>query len=55
VVGIDRFGESAPAAELYEFFGITAAAIAAAARRLLAPVRPVASQRAAGRAGSDAG
>jgi transketolase len=22
VIGIDRFGESAPAAELYEFFGI---------------------------------
>jgi len=33
VIGIAGFGESAPAAELYAHFGLTAAAIAAAARR----------------------
>ncbi|MEK9875142.1 MAG: transketolase C-terminal domain-containing protein, partial [Betaproteobacteria bacterium] len=27
VIGIDRFGESAPADELYEYFGITAGAV----------------------------
>ena len=37
VVGIDRFGESAPAPQLYEFFGITVAAIVAEARRLVEP------------------
>ncbi|MBL8408302.1 MAG: transketolase [Candidatus Accumulibacter sp.] len=36
VIGIDRFGESAPAAELYEFFGIHVANIVAQARRLSA-------------------
>ena len=34
-VGIDRFGASAPYKVLYETFGITAAVVAAAARRLL--------------------
>jgi len=27
VIGVDRFGESAPADELYEYFGITAGAV----------------------------
>ena len=36
VVGIDRFGASAPYQKLYEEYGITPAAVAAAARRLLA-------------------
>jgi transketolase len=40
VVGIDRFGASAPYQILYEKFGITAAAVAAAARRLLGRERP---------------
>ncbi|MBU0575534.1 MAG: transketolase, partial [Proteobacteria bacterium] len=35
VVGIDRFGASAPYQVLYEKFGITAEAVAAEARRLL--------------------
>jgi transketolase len=35
-VGMQDFGASAPAAQLYEHFGITPAAVAAAARRLLA-------------------
>ena len=35
VIGIDRFGASAPYQVIYEKFGITAAAVAAAARRLL--------------------
>jgi transketolase len=35
VVGIASFGESAPAADLYRHFGITADAVAAAVRRLL--------------------
>jgi transketolase len=34
-VGMDGFGASAPAAQLYEHFGITAAAVAAAARKLV--------------------
>ena len=34
VVGIDRFGESAPAAQLFEHFGITADAVASAVRKL---------------------
>ncbi len=36
VVGIDRFGASAPYERLYREFGITAEAVAAAARKLLA-------------------
>ncbi len=35
VVGLDRFGESAPASELFEYFGITADAVAAAVRKLV--------------------
>ncbi|GAB4567474.1 MAG: transketolase [Rhizobacter sp.] len=35
VVGIDRFGESAPAGELFKLFGFTAEAVAARARSLL--------------------
>ena len=35
VVGIDRFGESAPAGELFPLFGLTAAAVAERARALL--------------------
>ena len=34
-IGIDRFGESAPGAELFKFFGITADRVAAAARGVL--------------------
>jgi len=35
VIGIDRFGESAPAATLYEHFGITSAAVAAAVKQVI--------------------
>jgi transketolase len=35
VIGLDRFGESAPAGELFKFFGITAEAVAAAVKRVL--------------------
>ncbi len=35
VIGIDRYGESAPAGELYKFFGITAENVAAAVRGVL--------------------
>ena len=35
VVGIDRFGESAPYEEVYAQVGVTAEAVAAAARRVL--------------------
>jgi transketolase len=35
VIGIDRFGESAPANELYKFFGITAENVAAAVHNVL--------------------
>jgi len=35
VVGLDRFGESAPAGELFKYFGITAEAVADAVKRLL--------------------
>jgi transketolase len=41
VVGLDRFGASAPAAELYEHFGITPAVVADRAAALLLP-RPAA-------------
>jgi transketolase len=34
-VGMEGFGASAPAAQLYEHFGITAANVAAAARKLV--------------------
>ncbi|WP_250453864.1 transketolase [Caballeronia sp. ATUFL_M2_KS44] len=36
VVGIDRFGESAPASELYAHFGVTTAAVIDEARRVAA-------------------
>ena len=36
VVGLDRFGESAPAAALFPHFGFTAEAVAAAAKRVVA-------------------
>jgi transketolase len=39
-IGIDRFGESAPAGQLYEYFGITAAATVAACRNVVAKMRP---------------
>jgi transketolase len=39
VVGIDRFGESAPGPALFKFFGITADAVAAAARGVVAAAR----------------
>jgi transketolase len=35
VVGLDRFGESAPAGELFKFFGITADAVAEAVKRVI--------------------
>ena len=35
VIGIDRFGESAPAGELFKFFGFTAERIAAAVKSVL--------------------
>jgi transketolase len=35
VVGIDRYGHSAPAKALFEYYGITVEAVVAAARRLL--------------------
>jgi transketolase len=35
VIGIDRYGESAPAGELFKFFGLTGEAVAAAVRSLL--------------------
>jgi len=35
VVGLDRYGESAPAGELFKFFGITAEAVAAAVKKVL--------------------
>jgi transketolase len=37
VIGIDRYGESAPAGELYKFFGITSEAVAAAVKQVLSP------------------
>ncbi|MFG6179493.1 transketolase [Halomonas sp. THAF12] len=37
VVGLDTFGESGPADALYRHFGLTAEAVTARARRLLAP------------------
>ncbi|MBI4194457.1 MAG: transketolase [Betaproteobacteria bacterium] len=35
VIGVDRFGESAPAAEVFRFFGLTAENVAQAVRNLL--------------------
>jgi transketolase len=34
-VGIDRFGESAPAPELFAYFGLTGERVAAAVRSVL--------------------
>jgi transketolase len=39
VVGIDRFGESAPAAPLFQYFGFTAEHVADAVRRIVHPER----------------
>ncbi len=39
VVGLDRFGESAPGAVLFQHFGITAEAVVAAARGVVAAAR----------------
>ena len=36
VIGLDRFGESAPAPQLFQHLGLSAQAVAARARRLLA-------------------
>ena len=38
VIGLDRYGESAPAGALFKHFGITAEAVAQRARQLLAPM-----------------
>ena len=55
VIGIDRFGESAPAADLYEFFGINVPNIVTQARRLVRPTPlPTANPSNAGSAGSNA-
>jgi transketolase len=35
VVGIDRFGESAPGPELFKYFGFTAAAVADAVKSVI--------------------
>jgi transketolase len=35
VVGIDRYGESAPAADLFKFFGFTPQGVVEAVRRVL--------------------
>ena len=37
VIGLDRYGESAPAGELFKFFGITAEAVTAAVRQVVSP------------------
>lgn len=36
VIGVDRFGESAPAGELFKYFGITTDAVVAAVKKVLA-------------------
>ena len=35
IIGMNSFGESAPAEQLFEYFGITTAAVVAAAEELL--------------------
>ena len=40
VVGLDRYGASAPYQRIYEELGLTGKAVAAAARRVLAGLRP---------------
>jgi transketolase len=47
VVGMDRFGESAPAGELFKLFGITADMVAARARALLRATAAPAADEAA--------
>ena len=37
VIGLDRYGESAPAGELFKFFGITAQAVTAAVMQVVSP------------------
>ena len=37
VIGLDRYGESAPAGELFKFFGITAEAVTAAVKQVVSP------------------
>ena len=44
VVGLDRFGESAPAAALFQHFGITAAAVARRAAQLVAAARATSTE-----------
>jgi len=44
VVGLDRFGESAPAGPLFKLFGITAEAVAERAARLVRSGHPVAAE-----------
>ncbi len=44
VIGLDRFGESAPAAALFQHFGITAAAVARRAAQLVAAVRATSTE-----------
>ena len=36
VIGVNRFGESAPAGELFKYFGITTEAVVAAVKKLVA-------------------
>jgi transketolase len=45
VIGIDTFGESAPARDLYAHFGITAASVAQAVRNRVRPLAVARSQR----------
>ena len=44
VIGLDRFGESAPAAALFQHFGITAAAVATRAAQLVAAARATSTE-----------
>ena len=37
VIGLDRYGESAPAGELFNFFGITVQAVTAAVKQVMSP------------------
>ncbi|WP_374479982.1 transketolase [Zoogloea sp.] len=36
VIGVDRFGESAPAGELFKYFGVTAEAVVSAVKKVIA-------------------
>jgi len=44
VIGLDRFGESAPAGALFKHFGFTAEAVAARARQMVKPRHVVADR-----------